>query len=627
MMETVRNNQGQQILLFDDGEAAQEFIAQHNKGAAIPAYTRKGKVNSEDLGEVFKVLANRGLYIPVPAETLWKRAAAYHEQKKDLVSDCFSASGLTEEEKNAVSIDYFNGLMGNYNYSATPLIMHSVINKVEPFKAYFIDKYGLWQMFQQYSQYCGIVFDFADLIKGADNDKKTKFLDDTKDQDDRIRAFVWALANRYIRLLDFSGIPTETLLDYTNKFRQFSELFDYGHFYHLSKYAYLATPEELQSIRPPKYLTDGEKPLLDAEHLKRFAVGYCADEEEKLKIQAEQYATIIDRDTPPQEQEKNREQAARWSREISLPVNYNRISQRPIEVSTSEQVTVTTSLRDYINGWLQLPTNARFNKDGVTINDYTIQQVIGGLSLLKADNPQVKPVNGLLTYKLNISEFAEYCQYKDANSYVKEAFLGGLMLLSGLYLIVDRPVRIRKKQNGTGVYKTGGKSAINLIRLRQYDTDKDDNITNLVIDIVAGNLGGTLKPLGLDDLKRLTAEAKGLFVSRFNAIIVGMDNKKEEAIMDDCAGYSDMLAHAETEDDKKATREYIRKKKPAHRKKVQALFERYKQLGFLKDYKREQNKAGEWVYRWQRGTASPVETEQPDLFSETKTGKKQPKNA
>ena len=97
--------------------------------------------------------------------------------------------------------------------------------------------------------------------------------------------------------------------------------------------------------------------------------------------------------------------------------------------------------------------------------------------------------------------------------------------------------------------------------------------------------------------------------------------------MDDCAGYSDMLAHAETEDDNKATREYIRKKKPAHRKKVQALFERYKQLGFLKDYQREQNKAGEWVYRWQRGTASPVGTEQPDLFSETKTGKKQPKNA
>ena len=613
MMKNVKANKTKQILLFEDEEAAQQFIAEHNKGAAMPEYTIRDGVSFDDLGRVFNLLAGQGVYMPIPDESLWKRAAAYHEQKAEQVLEYFNASGLTDEEKSLVTTDYYNALRGNYNFVASPKIMHSVLNKTKSYETFFIDKYGLWQMFQQYADYCGLVYYYAEQIRNADEETKYRFLNETQARDASQRAFTWALTHRYITLLDFSasGIPTQTLVEFTNFARKFAELYDYCSFYHVCKYAYLATPEELKSIRPPHGTS--------VESVESLTAAACSNAETAIQKAAEQFAAIINKDTPPQEQEQERERAERWNREFRLPVNYNRALQRPIEVSTTEQVKVTTALRTYIDGWLQLPTSARFRKEGVTVNEYTIQQVIGGLSLLKADRPQVKPVNGLLTYKLNISEFAEYCGYKYANSYVKEGFLGGLMILNNLFLIVERPERIRKKQNGKGVYKTGGKSAINLIRLRQYDTDKDDNITKIIIDIVAGNLGGELKPLSYDDIKKLQAEARGLFVSRFNAIIVGMDNKKEDAILDDCAGFTDMLDHAEGEEDRKATREYIRKKKPAARKRVQALFERYKELGVLTSYTRTQNRAGEWVYKWKRGTKQPTEPNQPELFTEAET--------
>ena len=601
MMENVKGNKTKQILLFEDEATAQQFIAERNRGAVIPEYSILEGFNIQDLDGTFERLAAQGYYMPLPNAELWNRATAYHAGKVGEVSKYFSASGLTDDERNIVLTDYFNAVRGNYNFGATPATMHSILNKTQPYKTFLIDKYGLWQMLQQYADYCTTYYEYSEKVQGGDEQTKTKFLIETGERDAKLRAAAWCLMNRYIRLLDFSGIPTETLVQFATTARKFAELYDYCSFYHVCKHAYIAAPDELESIHKPQGL--------DMDKLRETREQACINAENALNKAAEQYATILDIETP----ERKQEQAARWDKEVALPVNYNSICQRPIEVSTEEQVTVTTALRHYIEGWLKLPTSARFNKEGVVITEYTIQQVIGGLSLLKADSPQVKPENGLLTYRLNISKFAEYCHCPDANSYVKESLLGGLQILNNLFLIVDRPVRIHKKKGGKGVYKTGGKKAINLIRLREYDIEKDNTISNIVIDIVAGNLGGTLKPLGLGDLKQLRDEAKGLFQSRFNAIIVGMDNKKEDDIVDNCAGYSDMLKYAETEDDVKATKEYIRKKKPAARKKVQALFAHYKETGLLTTYTRTQNKAGEYVYRWKRRT--PEKAAAPDLFT------------
>lgn len=609
-MENVRVNRTKQILLFDDEIEAQQFIDEHNRGAAVPEYTITDAYNFSDLDRVFSDLLANGVYMPLPNAELWQRATSYHTQKLDEVSNYFSVSGLTDEEKRIVLTDYFNALRGNYNFIAPPSIMLSTIEKTQSYKTFFIDKYGLWQMLQQYADYYNILARYAEQVRNGGEETKYIFLNETTASDARLRAAAWALMNRYIRLLDFSGIPNEQLVEFANTARKFAQLYDYCSFYHLCKYAYLATPDELETIHTPQ----GFKP----ETLREIRETACKNNEATMAQAAEQFATIIDRETPPQEREQAQDEAERWSREVRLPVNYNRLCQRPIEVSTAEQVKVTTALRNYIEGWLNLPTNARFNKPGIVIDEYTIQKVIGGLSLLKADSPQVKPENGLYTYRLNISKFAEYCYGYgyDANNYQKEALLGGLAILNGLFLIVDRPVRIHKKKNGKGVYKTGGKTAINLIRLRQYDIEKDNTITNIIIDIVAGNLGGDLKPLGLGDLKQLRDEAKGVFQTRFNNIVVGMDNKKEDDILDDCAGYSDMLKYAETEDDIKATKEYIRKNKPAARKKVQKLFEHYKELGIIKTYTRKQNKAGEWVYKWKRGEDKPQDETAPDLFTQ-----------
>lgn len=607
-MKNVKANSTKQILLFDDEIEAQQFIDEHNRGAAVPEYTITDAYNFSDLDQVFSDLLANGVYMPLPNAELWQRATSYHSQKLDEVSNYFSVSGLTDEEKRIVLTDYFNALRGNYNFVAPPSVMLSTIEKTQSYKTFFIDKYGLWQMLQQYADYYNILARYAEQVRNGGEETKYIFLNETTASDARLRAAAWALMNRYIRLLDFSGIPNEQLVLFANTARTFAQLYDYCSFYHLCKYAYLATPDELETIHTPP----GQEP----DTLRELRETACKNNEAAIIRAAEQYATIIDRETPQQEREQAQEQAEKWSREVRLPVNYNRLCQRPIEVSTAEQVKVTTALRNYIEGWLNLPTNARFRKPGVVINEYTIQKVISGLSMLKADNPQVKPENGLYTYRLNISKFAEYCNGYgyDANSYEKLSLLGGLTLLNGLFLIVDRPVRIKKK--GKGFKKVGGKEAINIIRARKYRIEEDDTITDIVIDIDASNLGGVLKPLGLGELQQLRGETKGMFQSRFNNIIIGMDNKKEEDILDDCAGYSDMLKYAENEDDIKATKEYIRKKKPAARKKVQKLFERYKELGIIKTYTRKQNKAGEWVYKWKRGEDKPQDETAPDLFTQ-----------
>lgn len=604
-MDNVKANRTKQILLFDDEEAARQFVEVNNRGAAMPEYSITTGYDFNDLDETFRKLQAAGVYMPLPNAELWRRATSYHNKKKDEVAKYFSASGLTEEEQNVVTTDYFNALRGNYNFVAPPAVMYSVLTKAQLYKAFLIDKYGLWQMLLQYADYCNIKATYDAQVRGGNEEAKLRFIQETTERDARLRAAAWALMNRYISLLDFSGVTNETLVQFAATARKFAELYDYCSFYHVCKHAYIAAPDELESIHKPQGL--------DMDKLRETREQACINAENALNKAAEQYGTIIDAETPEQ-----REQAAKWNRELRLPANYNSICQRPIEVSEAEQVTVTTTIRNYIDGWLKLPTSARFNKPGVVITEYTIQKVIGGLSLLKADRPDVKPKNGLLTYRLNISKFAEYClgEDYDPNNYEKEALLGGLHILNNCFLIVDRPPRMRKDERGR--YKpTGGKSAINLIRLRQYDTDENDVVTKIIIDIVAGNLGGTLKPLGLGDFKKLRQDAKGEFQTRFYNILIGMDNKKEEDIVDNCAGFAVMLKYAEEEQDVEAVRAaktYIRKKRPAARKKVQQLFEQYRGTGFITSYTRTQNKAGEWVYKWKRRT--PETVEEPDLFTD-----------
>lgn len=610
-MENVKGNKTKQLILFEDETAAQQFIAKHNMGSARPEYSILGGFNIEDLDGTFEMLAAKGYYMPLPNAELWSRATAYHTGKVGEVTKYFSASGLTDEEKNVVTTDYHNALRGNYNFMAEPPVMRSVLNKTQPYKSFLIDKYGLWQMLQQYADYCAMYYEYTEQVRGGDEQTKTKFLTETNERDAKLRAAAWCLMNRYIKLLDFSGsaITNETLVQFAASARKFAELYDYCSYYHVCKYAYLATPEQLDSIHPPKGV--------DMETLRELRDKACVNAETAINKAAEQYGTIIDTETPEQ-REQVKEQAERWDRAVAIPTNYNSLCQRPIEVSEAEQVTVTTTIKNYIDGWLQLSTNKRFNKPGIVITEYTIQKVISGLYLLKADNPQVKPVNGLLTFKKNMSEFAKYCLGEDynPNNDDREALLGGLQILNSCFLIVDRPKRMRKDEKGR--YKpTGGKSAINLIRLRQYDTDENDVVKTIIIDIVAGNLGGTLKPLGLGDLKQLRQDAKGEFQTRFYNILIGMDNKKEEGIVDDCAGFAVMLRYAEAEQDVeavRATKTYIRKKRPAARKKVQELFEHYRETGFITSYTRKQNKAGEWVYRWQRRT--PETKQDGELFTD-----------
>ena len=151
-------------------------------------------------------------------------------------------------------------------------------------------------------------------------------------------------------------------------------------------------------------------------------------------------------------------------------------------------------------------------------------------------------------------------------------------------------MRIRSKSKSK--YKIGG--WLKVFDLRWYSEDAND----LIIDIYETDLGGELRPITPKNFIELRKNANSVPETRFIKQIELKTNIKEETLLDHCFGYSDILKYA-AEEDLKKERESIRKHKPRDRKKLQGWFKKYHEQGFIVWYTYNQNKAGEWVYKWE----------------------------
>ena len=481
------------------------------------------------------------------------------------------------------------------------------------------DKYGFFRLLlQQYYRFGRTAYDYVTQIYYAPDETRAKYAEELKPIS--YRAVAWCIQSGYMSLSDFASLPTAKLAKFTYNVKRFAELFDYGQYYHLAKSAYLATPELLQTITPPEALAD-----IEARGYTDYVTDFCHDCDEGLKKAAKLYTTPADIDKTPQEQEQAREQAQTITplgeREFyKISQTLNNINQRPIEASampTPVYNTDTLPIKNFIEAFLITPKNQIYN-NGLLTEDM-LQRVISGLNYTR-NKPTLyntpfstirKNDNIYYLFNVNISEFAENCGFRDANQQEKLALFGSLMLLQNVYLRTTLPYRVRETKRGK-TYHVGGERYVQVVNIPNYELDGNNIPSNFTIEITARDLGGELMPITTETLRMLGEQAKGASERRFQAQLLGKDNKNENDLIDEVFGYDVMLKYAKPEE-LKDIKAYIRKHRNWARNKIQTWFDKYLQTGFLLSYTRTQNKAGVWVYKWERESpkALPEPTNEP----------------
>lgn len=615
------NTNNGQYTIFDDEPIKGETQDREPKEQDAPKQEPE-QVNASNLESLFNIASKFGIYFPFSGDAIMKRSRAYYAKNIGKVENYLTASGLTPETKAAVIRDYLIALAGYYNFQAEPRQMQEALEKLRPNRVFMIDRYGFYRLLlNQYYRFVRTIYDYLTTVKEADPAAKQKYIETFPPEN--LRAAAWAIQRGVIKLLDFEGVPAQIVANFADSARYISELTDYGNFYHLCKYAYLATPEELETIRPPEALKKTADVLEQAAKEKNpddndkfgsfFLDEYCRECEQGLSNAAELYTEAMETPNPD---------LGKWNPNgVKLSANLTTVQQKPLEVHT-KFLTDTQPIRKYIAEFPLISGNEIY-KGLVTEN--TLQTVIGGLDAIRSWGKygKVAPVNGLLTYHITMEDFAKICGYRDANQNDKLGLFGGLLLLNNLYVYCDRPMRFARAGK-KAKYKIGG--WLKIFDLRWFSADKNE----LVIDIYETDLGGELTPITPATLIDMRKDTKGLSEKRFTEQILGKDNKKEEDLLTECFGYDDMLKYAEPQD-LKDVKTYIRKNKARDRKKIQAWFVKYTETGLILSYTRTQNKAGEWVYRWKRNTTKQVEaptTEATDAeIMDDEQGQNDPKTA
>ena len=580
-------NRNSQYSLFDE---PREVDGQNTNGEDISAFrpdraettnapSDTEPINTTDLQALFSIAEKVGIYFPLSGEKIMERARTYYEQKIAEVEKFLNASGLTQETIKAVKRDYLIALAGYYNFQADPDQMQEAYDKLKFNRAFMIDRYGLFHLLlSQYKRVLITIYNhFTTVIEANPTpDAKQKYIETFPPEN--LRAAAWTMQKGIIKLLDFEGVPAQTVADFADTVQYISDVTDYCNFYHLCKYAYIAPPEELETIRKPKALQRAIE-----QGFTTIVEDFCTQTEQALSDAAERYADAMEKPDP---------NIGKWSVDgVKVSANLTAAQQKPIEVHT-KYTTDTLPIRQYIESFPLMQGNEKFKG---LITEATLQTVIGGLDAIRSWGKfkNITPVNGVLTYPVSMEDFAKICGFKDANQRDKTKLLGGLLMLNNLYIYCDRPIRIRSKSKSK--YKIGG--WLKVFDLRWISTDGND----LIIDIHETDLGGELRPITPKNFIELRKMTDSVPEARFIEQIKGKTNIKEEALLDQCFGYSDILKYIPEEDTEelRKAKKNIRSHKPRDRQKLQGWFKKYHEQGFIVWYTYNQNKAGEWVYKWE----------------------------
>ena len=594
-----------------------------------------------EVRELRKQLEGTGRYVLLPSEALTLRAEAYYNQYVEDVVKLLVASGVTETETvERVVQDYCFTLMGFYDLVALPLHKQvDVINTVKPWRLYLTERYGLNLLFAMYFYNVRTAKDYITNFKLATGDGKrtTKHADGTEETElfqttveeqktnylsrtiYRIAsgtapmlagAYRWIGRNKIksddgelldiVEPSDFSGLEPEL----SNRFWAYIEagagIDYYVNYYYIAKYALHATPDELKEIEfPPLYGT--------FERAQEYAERIGSQRYENLQRKAGDVEKMIDAETVEETERARQEfkkEPAEPQETIRIPENIALLGSRDVYASVNgTQITeqgvipISKVITIYGKGKKDLPAN---------VTPLTVEKTIYGLNMLQRFNHE-PPVNGWFTYKTNITEFSRLCGYENANGDELTSIMHCLLILRDLYVIVWKPK---------------GRVAIQLLTVPEIGVSGELK-GQFKLQVNAEALKGHQNYITLNQYDEIRKKTKGQAQHHFNAQLIAKGQKEENALLNEVFGYDTMIFEAtgHTGDERvnpeavRNVKEFIRKNKPAHRKKIIKWFEEYVQNGILESYSRERNRRGEYVYKWRRANIPKEQgltTEAPD---------------
>ena len=559
------------------------------------------KATAEEWAEAMQVFEatkqeyeRAGVWAVWPPEILLRRGELYYNQRVKTICKTMTAAGAPPDVVTAVCNDYIGILSGTCKFTATVEQIQTALHTLNPSAAFTIDRFGLYfGLFLNYSRFLLVFKDYDFTVKGlhATEDTKRVYLSEYYPPMDA-RAVRWLLNKGYFQPSDFSGFTPAEMRLYFDRINAYADLGEYVLYYTVARLALLATPDELAEVTPPPNTQQAQTDITV------FCEAVVRDTVAQLDKAAAKFAALIS--DAPTEQAQARQAARDWhddtnARPVKIHENYGIILSRPVNVSPHGTEVITTApVQQYIDRFRD--ANPKYG----LITEMTVQKVFEGVNLLPSylSGSMKRDERGRLVFRTNISEFAEICGYADANQDEKKALLGGLLLLSNLYFVVDKPKKYTERVNAKGktVRKhTGGRVALQFLNVPEIGVDTGE----IIIEVTPESLQGRPTLITPDTYKQLRAEAKGLTQSRFNAQIETKSHKSELDLIDEVFGFADMLKYA-TDEDRPRIVKYVQGHRGRERRRVLGWFERYAQAGIITDFKREPSKTrrGDFVLSW-----------------------------
>ena len=132
------------------------------------------------LHDVRELAEKTGYYAALPNDAILTRAENYFNAYYSTIWETLISTGTTEDTADAVINDYARVLIGSGVPQANPQQMAEALKHLKPYKAYSIDRYGLYfAVMMNYARCLNRMYEYNEMVKGdtATVQTRKRFID------------------------------------------------------------------------------------------------------------------------------------------------------------------------------------------------------------------------------------------------------------------------------------------------------------------------------------------------------------------------------------------------------------------------------------------------------------------
>lgn len=531
---------------------------------------RKKKIQQPDpAGDLFRIGGT------VPPPVLAAVGFAYYRQHAPALSDALTQGGADASTITAVLEDYRAACWGFSGPTAKPEQMEAALDALRASTAYEIDAaaffpgvYLCYKFFLEYLTDYRAHVQADGLTVEARRDYFAAQMNARAFRELRAGALSWLRLAGILRASDFAGMePAEIgrVLDWIDRD---GAAYGFAQYVLIAREAFGATPEQLAQLAPPEPYTEAADALAFADYYADEFRGLWADVLDGMKRAA---------DGEPSTRERGKTSTGRVPSIVKMAPKFTALNSRDIWATFDAKKDGETA-KNILPIAAVIDDFCERHPGNLPVSSYVVQKAVEGVNLL-SQIKKVEPVNGIYSYNTTLSEFAGLCStQKDVNADEKEQLLTALLVVDGLFCVIWTP-------RGP-------------IAQRLFTVERIGN-ADLRLHVFASAIHGRPYLVGKAEFLELK---KGAAELHFRNQTLNKGHKKENVLISEIFGYDTARGMAERSGDASqiaAVKEYQRKHKARDGARLLKMFERRAAAGFI-SFTREQNAAGEWVYKWTR---------------------------